>query len=91
MLFCTSTSSMSHTENKMDFCAYWKLCDDYANFSGSKNRRPVRKNTKKQTPQLGKCLFVGKVFQEWFIGFFEGDGSLIKTKGGNLMFVITQN
>jgi retron-type reverse transcriptase len=46
---------------------------------------------KAQNTLQGSCNYVDLTFLQCFVGFFEGDGCLMKTNHGDLMFVITQS
>jgi hypothetical protein len=46
---------------------------------------------KKETKQKGDDLNLDPDFQEWLIGFTEGDGSFVINKRGDLSFVLIQS
>nr|BAA33464.1 unnamed protein product [Scenedesmus quadricauda] len=72
--------------NEKKFGAYYRICSILSDNSGGGT---VRYSKQRLNTRVGKCKLANQAFLEWFIGFFEGDGSLIMTKRGNLMFVIT--
>ena len=61
---------------------YWKL---------SKSLINLDKFYKEYSKELPNNKLPSREFLEWFIGFFEGDGSLLIVKRGDLSIVVTQS
>jgi hypothetical protein len=74
--------------NEINFDRYYKIRDILSNQKADSTKNLPKKA---QKTLQGSCNYVDVAFLQWFVGFFEGDGCLMQTNCGDLMFVITQS